>query len=63
MLYYNKGPVLDDAQARQVGHTLHTEEMHYCRSMKESRFQTMAERGNFRRVSMDWHRVLQFPSA
>lgn len=36
--------------------------MNYGRSMKESPFQTTAKRENFRRVSVDWHRVLQFAS-
>jgi superfamily II DNA helicase RecQ len=62
-LYWSKEPLLDDARALQSGHTLQTEEMNYGRSMQESPFQTMAERENFRRVSMDWHRVLQFASA
>lgn len=62
-LYWGKELVLDDARALQSGHTLQTEEMNYGRSMKESPFQTMAERENFRRVSMDWHRVLEFASA
>jgi hypothetical protein len=62
-LYWSKELVLDDARALQSGHTLQTEEMNYGRSMKESPLQTMAERESFRRVSMDWHRVLEFASA
>jgi hypothetical protein len=63
VLYYNKEPTTDDARALQSGHTLRTEEGNYGRSISESPFQTMAERQAFRRVSMDWHRVLEFASA
>jgi hypothetical protein len=42
---------------------LQTGEMDRGRSMKKSPFQTIAERENFRRVSMDWHHVLKFASA
>jgi superfamily II DNA helicase RecQ len=63
MLYWNKAPAKSNARALQSGHSLETEEGNYGRSMMESPFQTMAEREEFRRVSMDWHRVLEFASA
>jgi superfamily II DNA helicase RecQ len=63
VLYWNKEPSVRDARALQSGHSLRTEEGNYGRSMTESPFQTMAEREEFRRVSMDWHRVLEFASA
>jgi superfamily II DNA helicase RecQ len=63
VLYWNKEPTTSNARALQSGHSLQTEEGKYGRSMMESPFQTMAEREAFRRVSMDWHRVLEFASA
>lgn len=64
MVYYDREPVgRSDARAKQSGHTHTTEEMVYGRALIESPFQTMAEREEFRRVSMDWHRVLGFSSA
>jgi len=63
VLYFNKESSEDDARAQQAGHTAKTEEGNYGRSLAESPFQTMAERAKFRRVSMDWHRILQFSSA
>lgn len=63
VLYWNQEPTASHAQALQSGHSLQTEEGHYGRSMIESPFQTTAERQEFRRVSMDWHRVLEFASA
>ncbi|KAI4221646.1 MAG: hypothetical protein L6R40_008618 [Gallowayella cf. fulva] len=63
-VYYDRNPALsNDARARQAGHSHHTEEMVYGRALIESPFQTMAEREEFRRVSLDWHRVLGFASA
>jgi hypothetical protein len=62
VLYFNQEPEEDDARARQSGHSAQTEEGNYGRSLTESPFQTMAERAKFRRVSMDWHRILQFAS-
>jgi hypothetical protein len=61
-LYFNTESPVDDARALQSGHSLQTEETNYGRSVAESPFQTMAERARFRRVSVDWHRILQFPS-
>ncbi|CAA9967161.1 ATP-dependent DNA helicase Q1 [Pyrenophora teres f. maculata] len=63
VLYWNKAPAKSDARALQSGYSLQTEEGHYGRSVMESPFQTMAEREEFRRVSIDWHRVLEFASA
>ncbi|UPX20280.1 uncharacterized protein EKO05_0010517 [Ascochyta rabiei] len=63
VLYWNKAPAKSNAQALQSGHSLKTEEGNYGRSMMESPFQTMAEREEFWRVSMDWHCVLEFASA
>ncbi|UPX20622.1 uncharacterized protein EKO05_0010850 [Ascochyta rabiei] len=63
VLYWNKALAKSNAQALQSGHSLETEEGNYGRSMMESPFQTMAEREEFWRVSMDWHYVLEFASA
>jgi superfamily II DNA/RNA helicase len=63
VLYFNQASDEDDARARQSGHSAQTEEGNYGRSLTESPFQTMAERAKFRRVSVDWHRILQFASA
>jgi len=64
MVYYDREPARQsDARARQAGHSRRTEEVVYGRALIESPFQTMAEREEFRRVSMDWHCVLGFPSA
>jgi hypothetical protein len=63
VLYFNQEPEEDDARARQSGYSAQTEEGNYDRSLSESPFQTMAERAKFRRVSIDWHRILQFASA
>jgi hypothetical protein len=60
VLYFNKEPEQDNAQARQLGYTVETEECNYGRSLAESLFQTMAERVKFWRVSEDWHRILEF---
>lgn len=54
---------MQDVQARQSGHSQQMEEMIYGLLMSESPFTTMSEREQFRQVSVDWHRVLQFPSA
>ena len=43
--------------------SVQTLDMAYGRAMMESPFYTISEREEFRRVSMDWHRILQFPSA
>lgn len=63
VLYFNREPEKDDAQARQSGHSAETEEGNYGRSLSESPFQTMAERVKFRQVSEDWHCILEFASA
>jgi superfamily II DNA helicase RecQ len=63
-VYYNREPAISsDARAKQAGHTHCTEEMVYGRALIESPFQTMSEREEFRRVSLDWHRILGFTSA
>jgi hypothetical protein len=52
-IYYNQDPAVpSDARARQAGHSHSTEEMVYGRALIESPFQTMAEREEFRRVSL-----------
>jgi hypothetical protein len=53
----------DDWESRQAGHSRRTEEMIYGILMSESPFQTRSERQRFRKVSVDWHRFLHFPSA
>ena len=54
---------IQEIQARQSGHSRQMEEMIYGLLMSESPFSTMSEREQFRQVSVDWHRVLRFPSA
>lgn len=54
---------VDSWEARQAGHSRRTEEMIYGILMSESPFQTRSERERFRKVSIDWHRCLHFPSA
>ncbi|KAK0910966.1 hypothetical protein LTR91_019977 [Friedmanniomyces endolithicus] len=54
---------MQEIQARQSGHSRQMEEMIYGLLMSESPFSTMSEREQFRQVSVDWYRVLQFPSA
>lgn len=60
-------PVANDPmaviRAKQSGHSFETEEDIYGRSLQQSPFTTIAEKEMFRRVSRDWHRFLQFPSA
>jgi len=62
-LYYDKELEVDDARARQSGHTLRTEESNYGRQLTDSPDETFLERNRFRRVSEEWHRLLRFPSA
>ncbi|KAK5110579.1 hypothetical protein LTR85_000994 [Meristemomyces frigidus] len=50
-------------RAKQSGHNFQMEEDVYGRSLEQSPFTTIAEKDRFRRVSVDWHRFLQFPSA
>ena len=50
-------------RAKQAGHSFQMEEDIYGRSLEQSPFTTIAEKDAFRRVSVDWHRFLQFPSA
>lgn len=50
-------------RAQQSGHSFQMEEDIYGRSVEQSPFTTIAEKEMFRRVSRDWHRFLQFPSA
>ena len=47
----------------QAGHTSRTAGMIYGRDLMESPFHTMSQRQGFRRVSIKWHRFLQFSSA
>lgn len=62
VLYFGSNAGKEDAHAQQSGHSAETEEANYGRSLSESPFQTMAERAKFRRVSEDWHRILEFAS-
>ncbi|KAI8931122.1 hypothetical protein NX059_012132 [Plenodomus lindquistii] len=62
-LYYGQEPEMNDARALQSGHNRATEEANYGRSCLESPWQTTLERQAFRRVSQDWHRILEFASA
>ena len=50
-------------RAKQSGHSFRMEEDIYGRSLEQSPFTTIAEKDKFRRVSVDWHRFMHFPSA
>ena len=50
-------------RAKQSGHSFQMEEDIYGRSLEQSPWTTIAEKDAFRRVSVDWHRFLQFLSA
>lgn len=50
-------------RAKQAGHSIQMEENIYGRSLEQSPFTTTAEKEAFRKVSVDWHQFLQFPSA
>ena len=50
-------------RAKQSGYSFGMEEGIYRRSITELPFHTIAERQKFRSVSVDWHRILRFPSA
>jgi hypothetical protein len=53
-VYYDRDAAISgDAHARQAAHTHSTEEIVYSRVLIESPFQTMAEREEFRQVSLD----------
>lgn len=51
------------ARAKQSGHSVQMEEDIYGRLLEQSPFTTIAEQDAYRKVSVDWHRFLQFPSA
>ena len=53
----------ESARAEQSGHSRYIEEQLYGKRLGESPFQTISERRNMRKVSIDWHRFLHFPSA
>jgi len=54
---------VEDVRARQAGHSLTIEDGMYGRMMHESPFHTMREKDAFRKVSIDWHRIVGFTSA
>jgi hypothetical protein len=47
-------------RANQAGHSLSIEDSMYSRMSRESPFATMREKDAFRKVSMDWHRIIGF---
>ncbi|KAK4954095.1 hypothetical protein LTR28_006312 [Elasticomyces elasticus] len=53
----------DDFHDRQFGHSGHIAGILYGRDLMESPMHTVSERESFRRVSVEWHRFLQFPSS
>lgn len=53
----------EEARAKQSGHGRYIEEKLYGKLLSESPFHTVSERRSMRRVSVDWHRFLHFPSA
>jgi superfamily II DNA helicase RecQ len=61
-LYFNKELAVDETRAQQSGHTLHTEESNYGRSLTESPLHAISQRNQFRRVSEEWHWLLRFAS-
>lgn len=54
---------IEEIRAKQAGHGRHIEELIYGLLVHENPFSTIHEREQFRRVSMDWHRMLHFRSA
>lgn len=54
---------MQDVQAQQSGHSRQMEEMIYGLLVTESPFATISEKEQFRKVSVNWHRVLHFPSS
>ncbi|KAK4899590.1 hypothetical protein LTR49_027621 [Elasticomyces elasticus] len=50
-------------RARQAGHSIEMEEMIYGLLLTANPFATMSEQARFRKVSIDWHRMLRFPSS
>lgn len=53
----------DDFHDRQFGHSGHIAGMLYGRDLMEAPHHTISEREAFRRVSIEWHRFLQFASS
>ncbi|KAK4934260.1 hypothetical protein LTR10_024413 [Elasticomyces elasticus] len=53
----------DDFHNRQFGHSGHIAGILYGRDLMESPMHTVSEQESFRRVSVEWHRFLQFPSS
>lgn len=53
----------DDFHDRQFGHSGHIAGILYGRDLMENPMHTVSERESFRRVSVEWHRFLQFPSS
>lgn len=54
---------VEDIRAQQAGHSRQMEEMIYGLLLTASPFTTQAEQERFRKVSIDWHRLLHFPSS
>jgi superfamily II DNA helicase RecQ len=52
----------DDIRDTAFGHTTHIGGMIYGRDLMESPHHTVTQREGFRRVSIEWHRFLQFAS-
>ncbi|KAL9628824.1 MAG: hypothetical protein Q9204_005638 [Flavoplaca sp. TL-2023a] len=57
------GRRMEDAIAEQAGHSRYMEDMIYGLLLTESPTTTTTEKNMFRKVSVDWHRFLRFPSA
>ncbi|KAK5110984.1 hypothetical protein LTR85_012294 [Meristemomyces frigidus] len=55
--------MIRDAVEEQSGYTREREEQNYGRGVFDSPFTTESSQAAFRRVSVDWHRFLQFDSA
>jgi superfamily II DNA helicase RecQ len=53
----------DDIRDLAFGHGTHVAGMIYGRDLMEAPFHTVTQREGFRRVSIEWHRFLQFASA
>jgi len=50
-------------RAQQAGHSIEMEEMICGLLLTANPFATMSEQARFRKVSIDWHRMLRFPSS
>ncbi|KAK5189257.1 hypothetical protein LTR47_011255 [Exophiala xenobiotica] len=61
--YHDMEVSRDDFHDRHFGHSGHIAGILYGRDLMENPMHTVSDRESFRRVSVEWHRFLQFPSS